>query len=299
MSPDERQLRAALHQGEGESVDVGAVVARAEAVRHGRRVRLASVAAAVVLVGAVGTGGAILFGGSNAADTSAARTAGGSADSAAGPAVPAIGTAGPGGSGPGSSASPAPGVPAPGPLADAARVPCPSRPPHYLLPGGGGSGQFGAGASLFSGPVESVKVCGYAEAGSATVSSPLSRVVTGQRASELTASLDAASTIRPAIMCPVPADWTTTLVVIGLSHSGAAMKPVVVPLTCGAQITNGSAVRYGWQPPADLAPLLPLDTSPGNGLSPGPTGPTSVPATGPASVPPTSPSGKVGGSPVR
>jgi hypothetical protein len=147
---------------------------------------------------------------------------------------------------------------------------------------------------LFSGPVESVKVCGYTEVGSATESSPRGVVLTGQRADELTASLDSAATSRPAIACPVPADLTTTLVVIGLSRSGVAMRPVVVPLICGGLITNGSAIRYNWKPPADLASSLPLDTAPGT--QPGVT-------TGPVTIPPGGPvapsGGRATGSPIR
>jgi hypothetical protein len=73
MSPSESQLRAALHHGEGEPVDAGAVIARARAARHDRRVRMASVAAAVAIVGAVGTGGGLLLSGS---DNTATGTAG-------------------------------------------------------------------------------------------------------------------------------------------------------------------------------------------------------------------------------
>lgn len=275
MSPSESELRAALRHGEGEGIDAGRVIAHAREIRHSRRARWASVAAAVIAVGAVGTGTGLLInqqhtGGPTSAQLNGPNeTAGTTPGRAAGTHSQATRIA-------------------PGPLNDAAHIPCPARPPRLMLPGGGSPGQFGSSASLFSGPVEAVKVCGYSVLG--TTSSPTQHtVLTGEHATELAASLDAASTRLLPILCPVPADATTTLVVIGASRSGTAMAPVVVPLTCNGRVTNGTAVRYNWRPPATVAPLLPLGAMPSTGV---PGGTVTMQPTAP-------PGGRVSGSPLH
>lgn len=270
MSPSESELRAALRHGEGEAVNAAAIIAHAEQLRRQRRVRLGSIAAAMVTVAVIGTGGALVWTGHRFGPKLYADNT---------PAAPAAGQS--------PSASPSGSI-ASGPLNDAARIACPARPPRLMLPGGGSPGQFGSSASLFSGPVEAVKVCGYSVLG--TTSSPTQHtVLTGEHATELAASLDAASTRLLPIPCPVPADATTTLVVIGASRSGTAMAPVVVPLTCNGRVTNGTAVRYNWRPPATLAPLLPLGAMPSTGV---PGGTVTMQPTAP-------PGGRVSGSPLH
>ena len=280
MSPNEFQLRSALRDGEGEHVNPDTVIARARGVqqaRHDRRVRYGSVAAAVAIVGGIGvTGGVVLSGGSE--HKSASANNGGTNYDSAGQA--------PGGGQAVSGSAPAKaGVPrnpiAPGPMSDAAAVPCPDSPPKLMLPGGGGSGQFGAQGALFSDPVEAVKVCAYANSAPTFVPST---VLTGESATDLTKSMEQADKALPASMkCPggaAPTDGgSRALVIIGVDKDGRQLKPVVVTLSCPTRVTNGTALRYNWTPPANITKLI-----------------YTIPGRGPISLPP---SGKVTGSPIN
>ncbi|MDT4908896.1 MAG: hypothetical protein QOI69_2137 [Pseudonocardiales bacterium] len=279
MSPNEFQLRSALRDGEGEHVNPDTVIARARGMqqaRHDRRVRYGSVAAAVAIVGGIGVlGGVVLGGGDNKTSSAGGGGVGSSADQAQQ------------GSRAASSAGPAKAAPrapiAPGPVRDATAVPCPSSPPNLLLPGGGGTGQFGAQGPLFSKPVESVKVCAYA---SSTVGVVPSTVLAGENATNLTKSMDeSAKTLPASIKCPgVPAPTDRgSLVIIGLDKDGNQLKPVVVTLGCPTRATNGTALRYNWSPPANITNLIIQ-------------GVKSAPGGGPFSLPP---SGKVTGSPIQ
>lgn len=239
MSPDEFDLRNALREGEGAGVDPDVVIARAVAYRHARRARLGSIAAGIVAVAAIGVGGATLLGRDNGHQASeAARTASRAGAGSAGSADSA-GSAG-GYAGPSAKA---------GPRAQADAVTCPAAPPRLMLPGGGGSGQFGSAGSLFSGAVESVEVCGYA--GSAP---PAETVLGPSDGRELAASMDAAST-RPIPSACIAQLANVSLVVYAFGADGKAMDPVVVS-TCGSMVTNGTAIRYGWSPPASLTSFL-------------------------------------------
>ncbi|MEO6886442.1 MAG: hypothetical protein ABI232_09190, partial [Jatrophihabitantaceae bacterium] len=129
MSPNEEQLRRALRSGEGEPLDAAAMITHARTVRHTRRVRLTSVAATVFAVAAVGIGSAVAFG-THHASTPAADP-GSSTHPTDGSTLRVTATA----------ANPSP----------TAQVNCPVTVPHLMLPGGGGSGQFGANGPLFDG----------------------------------------------------------------------------------------------------------------------------------------------------
>jgi hypothetical protein len=277
MSPNEFQLRSALRDGEGEHVNPDTVIARARGVqqaRHDRRVRYGSVAAAVAIVAGIGvTGGVVLSGGGEHKATSASRggTNHDSADQA------------PGGSRAAAS-GPIPAA-APGPMSAAAVLPCPDSPPKLMLPGGGGSGQFGSQGALFSDPVAAVKVCAYA---GRTPKFVPSTTLTGGSASDLTKSLEQAGKSLPTSMkCPggpVPIDGgSRSLVIIGVDKDGTQLKPVVVSLSCPTRVTNGTALRYDWTPPASVAKLINQAVY-------------AVPGRGPNSPPP---SGKVTGSPIN
>ena len=172
-----------------------------------------------------------------------------------------------------------------GPMSNAAAVPCPDSPPKLMLPGGGGSGQFGSQGALFSDPVVAVKVCAYA---SSTPTFVPSTILTGGSASDLTKSLEQADKSLPASMkCPggpVPTDGgSRSLVIIGVDKDGKQLKPVVATLSCPTRVTNGTALRYNWTPPASVATLI------NQGVN-------AVPGYGPISLPP---SGKVTGSPIN
>ena len=86
MSPSESELRAALRAGDGEGVDADAVITRARGARHARRMRLGSIAAAVIAVGGIAAGVVTLRGGGGAAHVPS--TPPGAAVAAACPAQP-------------------------------------------------------------------------------------------------------------------------------------------------------------------------------------------------------------------
>ncbi|MCU1658462.1 MAG: hypothetical protein JWO57_3118 [Pseudonocardiales bacterium] len=284
MSPNEFQLRAALRDGEGYRLDPDTVLARARAAqsaRRERRVRYGSIAAIVAVVAGIGVAGGIALGGGDK------HTSNSSAGSAASERS-AAGSSGYGASSGKAAATSAPV--APGPLAKAAAVPCPSTLPHLSTPGGGGTGQFGATGPLLSGAVEAVKMCAYADATGALLTgqngAQLTSVVTGASATALAASLNGASTAPLPTSCPpYQAADAKSLVIIGVSTSGQAMKPVVAkvaPTPCNQRVTNGTAIRYGWTPPANLAAYL-----------------DAVRHAGQPSAQSVAPSGKVTGSPLH
>jgi hypothetical protein len=281
MSPNEFQLRAALHDGEGKRVDPDTVMARARGMqqaRHDRRVRYASVAAVVAVVAGIGVVGGIAVNGGGHHNTAA----GGVGDNAA--------------VAPGQNRGakvPQPAVAAPGPLRDAQSVACPAAAPTLKTPAGAGGttrGQFGAAGSLFSGAVESIKICAYAELGGVAIpaadGTPVNTVLTGQRATAFAASLDAAPKQRTGDLCPLYLlSDGKTLVIIGVSTTGQAMKPITATVhqnPCNRPVTNGTAIRYNWSPPSSLNSFL-----------------TSLPNTGVSPAPHITPSGKNIGSPIR
>lgn len=275
MSPNEFQLRSALRDGEGEHVNPDTVIARARGLqqsRHDRRVRFGSVAAVVAIVGGIGVVGGVVLGGGSDKTSSAGK---GGANSDRGASNPAAGDA---------VASSKPNQPiAPGPISRAATLNCPDSLPNLVLPGGGGTGQFGAQGPLFSGPVEAVKVCAYASSTSGVVPST---VLAGENATDLTKSMEeSAKTLPASFKCPggpAPTD-RGSLVIIGLGTAGNQLMPVVVTLSCPTRVTNGTALRYNWTPPANITTLIT------EGLK-------SAPGGGPISLPPP---GKVTGSPIQ
>jgi hypothetical protein len=252
MSPNEFQLRAALRDGEGDSIDPNTVIIRAQAMtqaRRDRRVRYLSVAAVVAVVGGIGTAAGItLSGGDSGTDKSSGAGAAMSAPRSAA-ARPNAG----GG-----------GKPAPGPLAQTSAVPCPAKAPALRTPGGGANNQFGAGGSLFSGPVEGIKLCAYEQQSRNPIEDSSGKtantVLTGAAATALASSLDVAPKARPKTPCPM---YLTaegkTLVIIGVSTSGRPMNPVTAVVAqnpCGQQVTNGTAVRYNWAAPRILSGFI-------------------------------------------
>ncbi|MDQ6851353.1 MAG: hypothetical protein M3070_15705 [Actinomycetota bacterium] len=249
MSPNESQLRAALRDGEGASLDVDVVVAGAIRAHRARRQRVASVAGAIAVVAGVAVGVTLVGRGGDPTSPGPVLGAGhGSVSSTTG------GSQRPGPS-PLSQGSDAP---AQGANPAAATIRCPSGLPRFLLPGGGGTTQFGSDGALFAAPVVAMKVCGY-PAGTGTLGA--SRVLTGRRAGELVASLESAATTRGDRVCP---DSTTgvgdaSLAIYGVTASGQRLHAVTVTLGCPSLVTNGTAARYYWLPPSWLSGL----TTPG------------------------------------
>jgi hypothetical protein len=231
MSPNEFQLRAVLHEGEGEDLDANRIIARARAIRHERRVRFASVAAVVAVVTGVGVaGGLALTDNQHGSSSSRAekRAAGGNGSSnfdsgASAPHAVSSGT-------------------------------CPATVPQLLLPGGGSPGQFGADGPLFEEPVGSITVCGYT-ADKANPLLPQAVVVSGAEAGQVAASAEAAPQQPTGSSCGASAAGDiSSFLLVATSTTGAAMDPVV-DTVCGT-VTNGTALRYDWQPPATIVDAL-------------------------------------------
>lgn len=242
MSPSEHELRAALRDGEGDGVDAGAVIAHARAVRHTRRVRLASLAAAVVAVGAVGTGGALLAGHSSTSQNKAASSPLLGVVQGAASSEPAVAA-------PARSASAHGGASSPGAVDR-----CPAALPQLAIPGGGGTGQFGGSDPLFAGAVVSLDVCGYrAQTAAGTMALRDSITLSDGQARELVGSLNAASTKPRELLC---VHGPARALAIYARTASSDLPVVTVHLDCRGMSTNGTAVRYGWQPPPDLAAIV-------------------------------------------
>jgi hypothetical protein len=264
MSPSESDLRAALRHGEGDVPNVDVVIAGAREARAQRRGRLLSVAAVTVLVAGAATGGAVLFGGSGSNDVD---HGGGMRAPGATPSPPEVS----------STASGAAGG-AGGTAATGSAPACPTSLPRYLLPGGGSPGQFGSTGPLFSKPVATVVVCGYgaeAQAVGHNPSIPARLVLTGARATQLADSLENAPTQLAHVNCPdIVAGDARALAMIGVAADGSEVGTVTANLTqpaCNVRVTNGTAVRYNWQPPASIQPvLITLTPQLPHSLSPGP-----------------------------
>jgi hypothetical protein len=229
MSPNEFQLRAVLHEGEGEDLDANRIIARARAIRHERRVRFASVAAVVAVVTGVGVAGGVALTRDDhhsASNTTAEKRA--------------------------SAGSGSSNYDASSPLtAASASAACPATVPRLLLPGGGSPGQFGADGPLFGDPVSSITVCGYIRDDKPL---PQAVVVSGADAAQLAADAEAADQRGGGSCGASAADEIQTFVLLATSTTGAAMNPVV-DTVCGT-VTNGTALRYDWQPPKNIVDAL-------------------------------------------
>jgi hypothetical protein len=239
VSPSESDLRAALRAGEGDGLDPDSVLTAARAARHQRRVRIASAAGAVVLVGAVAGGVGIANLRSPGQPTAANHPTGATSTAASG-SQNLLG---------GSSSA----ADVPGPVGAAlATLTCPATPTRYLLPGGGGTGQFGGTSALFAQPVAAIKVCVY-PAGTGTPAR--SFVLTGADAQSLANRLDAGPTAP--LSCPMiksTPQEQTTYEALAVTSSGTKLPAVTV---VGGRITNGTAVRFGCAAPPTLSRLVP------------------------------------------
>lgn len=250
MSPNEAQLRAALRGGEGPGLDVDRVIARAARAgreRHARRLRVASVTAVVAAVTGLGVTAGVLANRPTASENSAASSTGPAHGPAASTGRTAAGPAN------GDASPQLPGPPAPGPLRDAANTPCPTVLPRL-------DAARATGGNLLAGPVESFKVCGYTTSDGrpliAADGTPVAAIYTGGYAAQLAASLDAASRTLLPRPCPRSTANARSIAIIGLSRSGTQMAPITSDLQCNMVITNGTAVRYNWTPPAGMADLF-------------------------------------------
>jgi hypothetical protein len=261
MSPSESQLRAALQQGEGDAPDAGALISHAVAVRRERRHRITSIATGVAVVAVIGVGMTALVSSSQDSDSGGSSVAGGSAtrpraanaggaDAAGVPAESAAPRLN------GSVSAAARGSIGTGAAAKAViGLKCPAKPARYMLPGGGGSGQFGSGGPLFDSPVTAAKVCTYPQTASAHSQA---HVYGTAAAHKIVAALESAPDQQQAASCAPNADYVGgTVEILAVDAKGNPMKPVVVTLECRAsQATNGTAVRYVMSLPDELLQLV-------------------------------------------
>ncbi|TAM91935.1 MAG: hypothetical protein EPN43_03340 [Jatrophihabitans sp.] len=227
MSPSEDELRAALREGQDGGLDADAVIRHAHTARRARRVRFATTAGAVIVVAGIGAGAAAL----------AHHDGSGPAPAAQPPGRASVATPAPGHA----------GVPAAG-VRSADPSQCPVRPERLMLPGGGGTGQFGGDGPLFTATVNSLLACGYRGSG------PVRAVqLTGDGAQSVADGLDAAVAVAPGgPRCSGPS-------AAGLVLRAPGQPDVVVTFSCAPdsnQATNGTAVRYDWHVPPSLLQLV-------------------------------------------
>lgn len=260
MSPTEFDLRAALHDGEGDEPNVDQLILHGRARVAQRRVRVLSTAAAVAVVAGLGTGIAVLANGNGNAGNSTSNAEAGVGTAATRPGT-AFGAASSAGA-PQAAAPAASAAISDRGLAASLAVRCPASLPRYAVPGGGGTGQFGGDGPLFSKAVHAVVVCGYGttnDTASGSTARPARLELRDVAATRLAASLSAASTTPLAgARCPNSAS-TYNFAIIGLTSDGARAGTVTAELTtpgCNGQVTNGTAVRYGWSPPAEVRDRL-------------------------------------------
>jgi hypothetical protein len=260
MSPSEADLRAALQHGDDGNLQVNAdaVIAEAQAIRA-RRVRILSGTAAAVLVAAGAVGLAVIRS-DGSSPTAAHKGSSALSDLSGGGQRATVPQQ------PEATRAPSDAVPAAGGAHRNASttVQCPNTPPRLLVPGGGGTGQFGANDPLFAQPVDTLVVCSFSAADPAGTA-PGRFVLAGRDATQVVAGLEGAHETPNATVCdPGPTSTAKLLALIGVTADGTAMKPVTATVTqpaCGIKVTNGTAVRYGWTPPAVLTAQL-------NGLTP-------------------------------
>jgi hypothetical protein len=277
MSPNEAQLRAALHHGEGDSPDAGALISHAVRVRRQRQRRITSIVTGTTVVAVVAAGVGLLVSLGTGSESGGGGTA---SRPAAGAGAALQGTANPPAAGPmmsdgaGSGASrfsTAEKAPA-----RAVRLICPPAPVRYMLPGGGGIGAYGSTEKLFVRSVVAMKICAYPKIPART---PVSTVLTAADAHQFATALESAParTITPGACPSDSAVVGTELEVLAVSGDAKRLVPVVI--TVGpcftSQVTNGTAVRYLATLPRSVTKLLdsaarvrPPPTKPANGSAP-------------------------------
>lgn len=255
MSPSESQLRAALKQGEGDSgLDPDAIIGKAVAFRRQRqqrRVRVAGVLGVVAIVGGIGIGLAATSGGNNNTALPASSQRATASDELRNmPAAPSA----PKGSAGSLTGSDYGGAVAGGGGMAPSTSGCPAKPVRYLVPGGGGTGQFGSRSPLFEQPVERLTICRYSPETNAFQSSS---AIGGAEARALVTRLNA-STSRPAATdCVTP----VSVEILANDASGAALTPLTVIGSCQqVMVTNGTAIRFA--PISELQPYLGVTSLP-------------------------------------
>jgi hypothetical protein len=282
VSPTEAELRAFLHEGEGEVPDATSAISRAVRVRYERRRRITVMASSAAVVAVIATGLSFLVantGDETAGGNSAAPLAGGAA---AGTPAHAGASAAPHG-----AVTKAP-VAMPTDKRDSAPAPsgggrvtggagggtsfrgdaralqsavagiaCPPSPASYALPGGGGLNSYGAGQPMFARRPAAIKLCSYSLV---SRSGPESVVLSAGATGRLTRAIERSPSLPgPSRMCPArAADANRRIQLISVDASGRRLRPVTISFdSCGpARVTNGTSVRYLDRVPPALRKLV-------------------------------------------
>jgi hypothetical protein len=116
---------------------------------------------------------------------------------------------------------------------------------------------------MFPKPVQTVVVCSYGspvQALGRPPSQPARLVLTGTHARALVDSLENAPTRAATVHCPMIATQSEReLAMLGIGADGHRVALVTANLTepaCNVTATNGTAIRYNWQPPDSLRTVL-------------------------------------------
>jgi hypothetical protein len=253
MAPSEFDLRAALRDGEGEGINPDNVIFAVERHRARRRAALLTAATVVALVGGGAAGisqlsGGSEAGGSNAGDAMSALRAGAGAISGRGPQH-------------GTERSAA-GLPVPRaslPLDQKlTSIACPTGAPTYSVPQA--PQRRDAATPLFTNAVAAVVVCSYGTTfgptSGSTTRQPGRLTLAGGKAAALARSMEKASR-DPKLSCAAHAPARAQYAIIAVSPSGDPAGPTVSAQTgCNGVVTNGTALRFNWSPPPDIAARL-------------------------------------------
>ena len=244
MSPTENDLRAALHDGEGDGVDPNRIIFRAQRERAARRSKLLNAAAAVIVVVGIGGGGAWLLAQGNGDEKASNSGAAGGGNSAA--------------LDHGTSAYGAARAPGAAPQGSSAAT-CPATMPRYPQPAGAASG------SLFDRPVTSALVCSYGTTtalSTGKAGTPTGITLTGADATALVDSLEQSKVAsgQSRVMCP---DYRMAdeqaIAIFAFKADGSSAGSVTTVLgrpSCAVVVRSAKGVREGWTPPAQLLPAM-------------------------------------------
>jgi hypothetical protein len=276
MSPTEAELRAFLHDGEGDVPDATSAISRALRVRYERRRRIHTAISSAAVVAVVATGLTFLFtrqsdengGGSAGAAGGVAASApeahaGASAPLASKAAIPSPAStkhggvvSGTGGGGVGSAGG-AYRSDAHSAQAAVSSVSCPTSPTSYALPGGGGLTTYGAKQPMFARRPAGMKLCAYSLVSRLQ---PRSLVLSAAATRTMTRIIEKSSPLPgPSRMCPDrPADANRRIEIISADATGHRLRAVTITFqTCGpARVTNGTSVRYLYRLPAAVQKLV-------------------------------------------